>query len=398
MGGCKETMDFEEIKWWIEDNWKVLVGVLSIFAVIGLTIYIFRVEAGRTGKLPDSYEEQIETLQSGSVEIKESFSLLDEMEISSVEGQSVYEITLYNKKPFIEIGDLEMLLNKYVESLEIVEGTYDRELRAVKFILYDRKIKYDLGARPDGVYYYGIPYQSIPQAEKDDENSRYYLMSPQEIAYDYTSLYAPDKIDKSLYSLYGNYRQLRRVPGVEPLSDQEYNWYVKLDAYTTLGEDTGSLYLEWELGAPRNSTASRLFRQDVREFRKRVSAVGEETSLYEVDSISVEDLKRHLVIENPSFLWYVESGLVEENAIQARALLVEEHPDKYQEVVEEWVRSLAEDQIRQMQQGTDPATSGDYLGDSVGGLGEEDAPTIGNSNKVDLDGNIDEEVEDLSEE
>ena len=391
-------MDFEDIKWWVEDNWKALVGVLSIFAVIGLTLYIFRVEAGRAGKLPDSYEEKIETLQTGSVEIKESFSLLDEMEISTVEGQSVYEISLYNKKPFIETRDMEMLLDKYVKSLEIVEETYDRELRAVKFILYDRKIKYDLGVRPDGVYYYGIPYQSLPQEEKDDENSRYYSMSPQEVAYDYTSLYAPEKIDKSLYSLYGNYRQLRRVPGVEPLSDQEYNWYVKLDAYTTLGEDTGSLYLEWELGAPKNSTAARLFRQDVREFRKRLSTLGEETSLYEVDSISVEDLKRDLVIENPSFLWYVESGQVEENAIQARALLVEEYPDKYQKVVEDWVRSLAEDQIRQMQQGTDPATSGDYSGDSMGGLGEEDARTIGNSNKVDLDGNIHDEVEDLTEE
>lgn len=391
-------MDFEDIKWWIEDNWKALVGVLSIFAVIGLTLYIFRVEAGRAGKLPDSYEEKIETLQTGSVEIKESFSLLDEMEISTVEGQSVYEISLYNKKPFIETRDMEMLLDKYVKSLEIVEETYDRELRAVKFILYDRKIKYDLGVRPDGVYYYGIPYQSLPQEEKDDENSRYYSMSPQEVAYDYTSLYAPEKIDKSLYSLYGDYRQLRRVPGVVPLSDQEYNWYVKLDAYTTLGEATGSLYLEWELGAPKNSTAARLFRQDVREFRKRLSTLGEETSLYEVDSISVEDLKRDLVIENPSFLWYVESGQVEENAIQARALLVEEYPDKYQKVVEDWVRSLAEDQIRQMQQGTDPATSGNYSGDSMGGLGEEDARTIGNSNKVDLDGNIHDEVEDLTEE
>lgn len=389
-------MDFEEIKWWFEDNWKVVVGFLSILAVIGLTLYIFYIEADRSGQLPDSYEEQIETLQAGSDDIKDTFSLLDEIETSSYEEQSVYEITLYNKKPFLDRGDLEMVLNKYIDSLEIVESTYDRELRAVKFVLYDRKIKYDLGARPDGVYYYAIPYQSIPESEKEDENSRYYSMSPQEVAYDYTSLYAPEKLEKDKYTLFGNYRQLRRVPGIEPLSDQEYNWYVKLDAYTTLGADSGSLYLEWELGAPKSSTVARLFRQDVRDFRKRLTAIGEEASIFERDSITEADLKRYLVIENPSFLWYVESGQVEENAIQARALLVENNPGEYQQVVDDWVRSLAEEQAIQMQQGQDPATSGADTSDSIGGFGEEDAPTIGNSGAVDLDGNIDDIEEETS--
>lgn len=348
----------EEIKWWFEDHWKKIVGILAIVAVVGLTRLAFYIEADRSGMLPDTYEEQIETLQENSEDIKDTFSLLDQIDTSTYDGQTVLEIALYNKKPFINTGDLELELRKYIEMLEIVEGIEGNELRAVKFTLYDRKIKFDMGAKPDGVYYYAIPYMSLPDSEKNDENSRYYSMSPQEVAYDYTSLYAPERIDKSLYSLFGNYRQLRRVPGVEPMTDQEYEWHVKLDMYTTLGADSGSLYLEWELGAPQSSSVSRLFRQDVRRFRQRLTALGEEASLFERDSITEAELKRHLVIENPSFLLYAETGKLEENAIRARAMLVEENPEDYQQVVEDWVRTLAEDQIRMMEQGEDPATSG----------------------------------------
>ena len=394
--GCQEIMDFEEIKWWFEDNWKTVVGFLAILAVVGLTFLMFYVEADRRGELPDSYEEQIQTLQTGSEEIKETFSLLDQIDTSSFEGQVVYDITLYNKKPFIDSGDLEQVLRTYIETLHIVEGTYDREVRAVRFTIYDRKIKYDLGAKPDGVYYYAIPYISIPEGDKEDEQGRYYNMSGDQVAYDYTSLYAPSKIDHSIYSLFGNYTQLRRKPGVEPMSDQEYNWFVKLDTYTELGADSGSMYLEWELGAPRSSSVARLFRQDVRTFRQRLSALGAEPTLFGNDGIRVQDLKHHLVIDNPSFLWFAETGQVEENAIRARALLVEEYPGMYQQVVQNWVQSLAEEQVDMMNRGEDPATSGANKGeDSYGGLGEEDAPRIGGDKRDPL-GNIDE-VDDSEE-
>lgn len=350
-------VDFEDIKWWFEDNWKVFLGILSVIAIIAFGAYIFYVEADRSGKLPDSYEEQIETLQQGSEVVKDTFSLLDQVDVSTVDGQVVYELYLYNKKPFIDSGDLENALRDYVKSLEIVEATNDREVRAVKFNLYDRKVKFDTGVNPDGVYYYGIPYVSLPEDEKNDVNSRYYSMSPVEVAYEYTSTYAPEKLDKDKYQLYGNYKHLRRVPGVEPLTDQEFEWFVKLDTYTTIGADSGSLYLEWELGAPRSSSVSRLFRQDVRSFRQRLTALGDESTVYDNNNFNVREMKRRLVINNPSFLWYAETGQVEENAIEARRLLVEKYPADYQKVVEDWVESLAEDQIKQMQQGQDPATS-----------------------------------------
>ena len=398
--GCQEIMDFEEIKWWFEDNWKTVVGFLAILAVVGLTFLMFYVEADRSGELPDSYEEQIETMQTGSEEIKETFSLLDQIDTSTYEGQAVYDITLYNKKPFIDKKDLERVLRTYIDVLHIVEGTYNREVRAIRFTLYDRKIKYDLGAKPDGQYFYAIPYMSIPEDEKEDELGRYYGMGANEVAFDYTSLYAPNKIDHSEYSLFGSYTQLRRVPGVEPMSDQEYNWFVKLDTYTELGSSLGTLYLEWELGAPKGSSVSRLFSQDVLEYRRRLTAVGADHTLYGNDGLRVQDLKRHLVIDNPSFLWYAETGQIEENAIRARALLVEEYPREYQQVVESWVQSLAEEQVRMMQNGQDPATTGaNNQGGSYGGLGEEDAPRIGN-NQSDPTGNVsvDEEVEEVEEE
>lgn len=370
-------MDFEDIKWWLEDNWKTLVGVLGVLGIVGLAVLIFYVEADRNGELPDSYEEQIVTLQEGEVAVKETLALFDQVETSTIDGQVVYEIDLYNKKPFIKSADLELVLNQYVENMKIVEGTYDKQVRAVKFNLYDRKIEFDMGAKPDGVYYYGIPYVSLPEEEKEDVNSRYYYMSPDEVAYEYTSLYAPEEIDDSLYQLYGSYKELKRVPGVEPLTDQEYNWYVKLDMYTTMGSESGSLYLEWELGAPKGSAVSRLFRQDVRDFKNRLTAIGDTDTIFTDDSITSRELKQNLVIENPSFLLYAETEQIVENAIEARSILVEKFPGDYQETVNNWVRSLAEEQVRQMQEGVDPATTeAEEAGDNVGGLGEEDAPNL----------------------
>lgn len=367
-------MDFDSVKWWLEDNWKTLVGVVAILTVLGGAFFLFRVEADRAGTLPDSYAEQVQTLEENSDVIKETFSVFDSVNVSTVDGQVAYEISLYNKKPFIETGDLEQVLRRYVDTMEIVEGTYDREVRALKFSIYDRKTKFDLGAKPDGVYYYGLPFSSLPEEEKEDTNSRYYSMSPDDVAYEYTSLYAPDKLDKDEYQLYGSYRQLRRVSGVEPLTDQEYDWFAKLDKYIALGADSGSMYLEWELGAPKSSSVARSFMQDVRKFKERLSAVGDETTMYGNGNLAVQDLKRQLVIENPSFLWYAETGKIEEDAIEARSLLVEEFPADYQNVVEEWVKTLAEDQIRQMNEGVDPATSGnkeDGLDSLESGSGSE---------------------------
>lgn len=351
-------MDFEDIKWWVEDNWKTLLGLTGIVTFLGIGFFMFYVEADRSGSLPDSYEEQIETLQEGTELVKDTFSLFDQVDVSTFDGQSVYELSIYNKKPFIDKADLEKALRTYIETLKIVESTNKKQVRAVKFNIYDRKIKYDIGAKPDGIYYYGIPYTSLPKEEKDDEKSRYYYMTPAEVAYEYTSLYAPEKIDESKYQVYGTYKQLRKVSGIEPLTDQEYNWFVKLNMYTALGADSGSLYLEWELGAPKSDSVTRLFRQDVRNYRKRLTAFGDESTIFGDDSVTVRELKRRLVIENPSFLWYAETGKLEENAIEARKLLVDAYPGDYKQLVEEWVQTLAEDQVKQMQNGEDPATTG----------------------------------------
>lgn len=354
-------MDFEDIKWWFEDNWKLLVSILVVLGLIGGGAGIFYLEADRNGNLPDTLGEQVTTLQTNSDEVKEAFSLLNQVDTSSFEGQSVYVIDLYNKKPFIESSDLEQLLQKYVEAIQIVDNNNDKEVRAIQFNLYDRKIKYDIGANPDGSYYYAIPYSSMPEADKEDAEGRYYNMSPEQVAFEYTSLYAPEKIDdkKLPRSVFGNYQELKRKAGVEPMSDQEYNWFVKLDTYTALGGDSGILYLQWELGAPESGAISRLFMQDVRAFRKRLTQLGDDSTLYGNDGITERKLKSELVIENPSFLYFAETGKLEEDAIEARALLVEEFPEKYEKVVSDWVQSLAEEQVQMINEGTDPATSED---------------------------------------
>lgn len=348
-------MDLEDIKWWIEDHYKTLLGMVIVISIVVISFFVIKTEREQDRTIPKGYDGQIQLLKENEEQIKGHFSKLGEFETELHEGEVIYNIELFNKKPFSTKQEIENTLRKYIEGLEIITNTKGKTVRGVKLTLYDRKIKHEQGIRPDGVYYYGIPYEKLPDSEKDSSNTRYLQMSPDEAAFEYTSTVAPKGIDTDEHKLYGSYRQLERRPDVNPMTDQEYEWYVKLEHYTMLGSEWGTLYLEWELGAPKRTDASRLFSRDVAKFKKRVTDIGGYPTIFGNDSIRERDVYRRLVIDNPSFLWFVETEEVVEDAIEARSKLVKKYPNKYRDVVEEWVESLAEEQIQKMEQGIDPA-------------------------------------------
>lgn len=339
-------MDFEyyweEFKFWIEDrdNWLRLGGLISVLIVLVLGGLMIREEA--LEGVPQGAEETALWLIEKTDPLKENFSLLDQQSLTFGETKYIsYDIDLYMKNPFLNSSDIRRLLTDYVEALKMLEKQNKRGIRAVRFTLYDRKVLYDLGLAHRGIYTYRIQNSSIKKEDVigneslEDAGWRITTSNTKKPKYeDY-------RVESS------NVRDFQVSPSSNPLSDQEFEWYLKYSKYA-LFKDPTSLYLEWELGAPRDKAVDNRFNinKQFQDFAKRLTGVGDLIQFWDYP----DGVKRQLIITHPQFLYYATTGQVAKNDIDARSKLLKSNPDFYTDTISEWLDSLSAEQVNQLTQ------------------------------------------------
>lgn len=331
-------IDMEEIKWWIEDNVVLFIVLLVVpfILFVGSKLIIDDMNEG----VPQTPEEIIEYLVTESEDLKDTFSLLNKTDLSVGDTKySVYEISLYNKKPFITQGELQTALNNYIDLIKFMDKEDGKTLRAVRFKLYDRKILYDLRLEPKGVFEYRIANSNIKDEDILTTESGTQYETLQEAGWRLTTL-NDKKPNYDNYRLEGRYQHLKQQSGVEPLSDQEFEWYLKYDKYRVLKEPT-QLYLRWDLGASARDSVNVQIKRQFQAFQNRLSAIGDITNYYTYKT----GVKRELIITNPQLLYFAEFNRVAKDDYEARQLLVEDDPNMYESVVRDWLEGLAAEQV-----------------------------------------------------
>lgn len=336
-----ENFDIDSIKWWVEDHLKEIgIIVVVIFIVIG---GIKVVQISEDDGSPEGLEESLVYLIDTSRELKDTFSLLEERDIGVDPNYPVKEITLFVKEPFITASKLVYTLEKYVESVKLVEETKGKQVKAIRFLLYDRKIVWEEGLRPKGTYEYRLPTSVVTPEDVNTTTFGTETQTYDQVAWDLT-LKAKGKPKYNTYKIEGSYRYLQQKTGVDLLTDQEFEWYLKYNKYESLG-DGFNLYLVWELGAKPNEEGRTVVKKQFDEFVKRLSAINDQITYYDY----ADGVKRELIIDKPQFLYYAETSKVAKDDEEARRKLVELHPSMYTETVNAWLDKLASQKANEVE-------------------------------------------------
>lgn len=347
---------WDDLKYWLEDNWLKALTLVGVLTLLGLGIKMI-VDEQNEG-VPKGSEEVLQRLITESEEIKVNFSLLEERITEYPdERYPYYEVDLYVKQPFITQSDLELSLKSYVDTLKLLLEQEGMQPKAVRFNLYDRKALWEQRLDPKGVYEYRWSYREIKEDQIYTTAQGTITETVQEAAWRLTTT-SKGKPDYSKYALEGNYHYLRQVNGVEPLTDQEFEWYLKYDAYRMFGDPT-RVYMEWELGGSQRDAGNSAIGRQFRAFQQRLQAVGDKLEYHDYP----DGLKLDLIITHPQFLYYQETGKVAEDDIDARSKLLASEPQMYTNVINQWLEEQARQQVNQALNGgtTTPTEPETYL-------------------------------------
>jgi hypothetical protein len=253
-------------------------------------------------------------------------------------------VDLYLKKPYMIMGDIEMKLEQYVNLEKNKYNVNDTKIRAIRFQIYDRKAVWEQNLKPKGTFEYRLSTEENPKTStKNDEtviggnDTGVEEQKIQQIAWDNTTITQKKDPDYDNYVLEGDFHPLTKSSNSEPLTDQEFEWFLKYDVYQTLG-DGPSLYLAWELGVEPTESDMRGIQKQFDTFVTRLSEMNDFTSY---NSDNVDKLKRDLVISNPQLLYYATTGKVLEDEYEARQALVKDYPELYKDTVNDWLDEQA---------------------------------------------------------
>src|SRR5699024_7177688 len=154
--------------------------------------------------------------------------------------------------------------------------------------------------------------------------------------------------------------QMKYKDGVEPLTDQEFSFYLKMDMYSTLlgGSRYGGArtYLQWDLGKDVYKDGIVSIEKEFEEFKDRHLELNGQVTYYDNEYL----LKQEMVIDNPQFLLFVTEDEIEEDPLEAQKRLLELNEDLYKRPLEEYVEDKSNDLSEEFEgEGTEEGTNGE---------------------------------------
>lgn len=332
---------FEELIWWIQDNVKTFLIILGV-SIFSIVVIAGVLNSGKdeTDKMDYFSEEHLAYLEKNSEMVNKMFLNLDEdsdymifgaspTSVLNVDKTASLTYNFYVRKPFTDADTIEKTLQTFLEMVRMQTKAEGYQLRMLKVNLYFRKAIYEEGIDPSGTFKYMLDYNKL-DVEKLQKETKYVNSSVEGIAEGETE--SAKKIKPKDYREYFDYEPLTTDKNTVGLTDEEFEVFLKLDKYVALagGFDAGvKLYLNWELGANINEKSYINIVTQFKEFRDRLSAVGEPTEYFS-EGNNLVVLQDKLLVTNPQILLYNKTGLVVTDPTEARKKLLEDYADEYE--------------------------------------------------------------------
>ena len=327
--------------WWVQDNVKSALYLVGI-VVVGFLVYAILQSDKSSGysskveNLEPNSEEQLAFMKDSSESLKEVLSELQVINVGVDPRYPMLDIDLYLKKPFISSRDLEDALNLYLDLLKLKynDDNDKKYLSGVRINIYDRKVVFEKRLRPNGTYTYMLHKNNVE--ESDDKFDR--VINISQAAWELT-MDRKKKPNYRDYQVQFEFNELTRNPSISPLSDEEFEWYLKYKVYQAMAGNSnpGSrLYMQWELGANTTRDGFYLVTKSFEKFEDRLKGINAVTDYYTTKD-DLYSLKQELAISNPQFLLYVETREIEEDPMEARRKLILYDSSNYTRIIENWI-------------------------------------------------------------
>lgn len=311
---------YEDYKQWVLGVIFLLVAALLAFAVINN-------DSGTTTAEGDEDFSQIRQQQENAMYY---FSLLDVSDMG-VEGESVIMMDVFLKRPLQSEENITQAYNDLVEVIKYKYTTNDNLLKGARIEVYDRMVQYEEGVEPVGLVMY-TPNRdtSIAVVHGEEANLEGITIDYLETMWTAAQTIPAEEIDYELYNTIVNYDANTDVD--KPLTDEEFQFYLKMNRYMVMtgGWEEGiRKYLEWELGVVEDLVSTDMVEQGYMDFINRVADKGIKFDYYEQYEWA---LKSEMLIRNPKWVYYLETGEYTTSDLEALKGVVQED-EEYLEIL-----------------------------------------------------------------
>ena len=350
----------EDVWYSFLDNKQLYLGILLVVVVVSFYIFV-KVTSYEPNRLTPDVEpntvEEVSAMKEVTKELDNTFSRLDMIDITVSEEYPAYEVYLYLKEPFIDQFELEEKLKDYID---IFKWKTNDTLSGLKIYIYDRKEVYDKDLKPRATVYFSEELTEEDLTDEEDGGERELGEDTNEMNFQDT-IGREDDPDYEEYDLIvREFDQMKYKDGVEPLTDQEFSFYLKMDMYSTLlgGSRYGGArtYLQWDLGKDVYKDGIVSIEKEFEEFKDRHLELNGQVTYYDNEYL----LKQEMVIDNPQFLLFVTEDEIEEDPLEAQKRLLELNEDLYKRPLEEYVEDKSNDLSEEFEgEGTEEGTNGE---------------------------------------
>lgn len=311
---------YEDYKQWVLGGFFLLLAALLAFAVINN-------DSGTTTAEGDEDFSQIRQQQENAMYY---FSLLDVSDMG-VEGESVIMMDVFLKRPLQSEENITQAYNDLVEVIKYKYTTNDNLLKGARIEVYDRMVQYEEGVEPVGLVMY-TPNRdtSIAVVHGEEANLEGITIDYLETMWTAAQTIPAEEIDYELYNTIVNYDANTDVD--KPLTDEEFQFYLKMNRYMVMtgGWEEGiRKYLEWELGVVEDLVSTDMVEQGYMDFINRVADKGIKFDYYEQYEWA---LKSEMLIRNPKWVYYLETGEYTTSDLEALKGVVQED-EEYLEIL-----------------------------------------------------------------
>ena len=387
------------LEWVITYKKYLLIGVGAV--VVGFLMWVVLSE-GKPGEPEKSgSREELDVSLEKARELQEVFSEFSRMQIAPSNTLVAYEVDLYLKKPFLSDSDFKKYIEDYVELLkyQVNDKKTGVSLLGVLINVYDREQIYEENLKPRGSVEYQLAEEDKKKSKKEDK-----YLKDQDMRWDHT-ITQTEAPDYTKYRYRVNYTEMKSVLGITPLSDEEFEFYLKLSKYAKLQghsiKGAINLYLAWDLGSHSSLDGAVIIDREFSQFISRHEALGGEREYYD----NIYALKKQVAVENPRFLVYALTGEIIDDKVLAKRRLIKLDAEFY-------LNTFIEDAKLKLEEGEDDTSSQDAVDsdemtdeelqdikDNPGTLGdgEEDTGEVWNEEKDTDKNEVDEDIEILDD-
>lgn len=310
----------DDLIFFYEDYKQWVLGALVIIVAIGMGFLVLTDKSGSTATAEG--EEDFSQIRKQQENAMYYFSLLDVSDMG-VEGESIIMMDVFLKRPLQSEENITQAYNDLVEVVKYKYTTNDNILKGARIEVYDRMVQYEEGIEPIGLVMFTPDRDtSIAVVHGEEANLEGITIDYVETMWTAAQTIPTEEIDYELYSTIVNYTANTDVD--KPLTDEEFQFYLKMNRYMVMtgGWEEGiRKYLEWELGVVEDLVSTDMVEQGYMDFINRVADKGIKFDYYEQYEWA---LKSEMLIRNPKWVYYLETGEYTTSDVEALKGVVQE--------------------------------------------------------------------------